>query len=252
MKFLDFVKMSGIPIQNDKIVIPSWVTSVKIDVGMSYDAPHTQNWIDADPGTIVFGFEANPRWLNYITTPPGSRDYSFKDYIPARPPPYKELLFENVGKRCFVIPVAIGCVSEPTTMDFYITEISEGCCSLLPPKTEFSSVSEVVKVPVFNLSDFLDLLPDGQIVDFLKIDIQGADIQALRGANTRLTDRVVFVTAEPEVEQYQNSHDNTPQNMGLLMDSLGFDRVWHSNTKDPTFLNRKYKNHSNTYIFQYF
>ena len=251
LKLVDIVA-SVIPVVDGKIVLPECVTSVKIDVGLSYDAPHTQNWIDADPGTIVFGFEANPRWTSYITTDPAKRDYTFKDYCPVRPPPYKELEYKNVGSRCFIIPAALGNVSEPTEMDFYITEVSEGCCSLLPPAKDFSAVSKVVKVPVFNLADFFELLPSDRNVDYLKIDVQGMDIQVLKGAGTHLTNRVVFVTAEPETKQYERASENTPQNMSALMNTLGFDMIRHRNTSDPTFLNRKFHSKADVYIFQYF
>lgn len=248
----DILRKSGVTIENGKIVIPDWVTSIKIDVGIAYDAPHTQNWIDADPGTLVFCFEANPRWIKYLLTDPEHRDYNFKDYVPARPgTPYKELEYKNIGKRCFIVPVALHNVSEPTYMDFYVTELSEGCCSLLPPKTHFSGVSETVKVPVFSLSDFFKLLPDDRIVDFLKIDVQGVDLEVIRSAGDYIK-RVVYVTAEPETATYENAGQNTPENMNYYLTEKNFIHVNHINTKDPTFLNKELFDRANVYIFQYF
>jgi FkbM family methyltransferase len=243
---------AGVEISNGKIVIPEWVTSIKIDVGLSYDAPHTQNWIDADPGTLVFCFEANPRWIKYLTTHPKDRDYNFKDYQAVRAYPYKELEFENIGRRCFIFPVALHNVPEPTTMDFYITNVSEGCCSLLKPASNFSSVDEVVKVPVFSLTDFFKLLPDDRIIDYIKIDVQGADIDVIKGAGDYITDHVVYITAEPETIQYENSSENNPENMTIYMNTKGFIRVGHCNTHDPTFLNKKFIDRQGVYIFQYF
>jgi FkbM family methyltransferase len=243
----------GIPVQDGKIVIPDWVTSIKIDVGIAYDAPHTQNWLDADPGTIVFCFEANPRWIKYLNTPPKDRNYNFKDYVPARPgTPYKELEFDNIGRRCFIFPVALHNVSEPTTMDFYVTDVSEGCCSLLKPTADFSAISQVAKVPVFSLSDFFKLLPDDKIVDFVKIDVQGVDLQVIKSAGQYISDRVVYVTAEPETATYENASDNTPENMTAYLATCDFVRVGHRNTRDPTFLNKKFYDRANVYIFQYF
>ena len=243
----------GLEFRDGKIVIPDWVTSIKIDVGIAYDAPHTQNWIDADPGTIVFCFEANPHWIKYLNTPPKDRDYTFKEYVPARPgTPYKELEFDNIGHRCFIFPVALHNVPEPTTMDFYIPDISEGCCSLLKPTSEFSSVNEVVKVPVFSLADFFKLLPDDRIIDYIKIDVQGADIDVIKGAGDYITDHVIYITAEPETIQYENSTENTHENMIRYLATHGFVHVRHHNTHDPTFLNRKFMDRQGVYIFQYF
>lgn len=243
----------GIPVKDGKIVIPDWVTSIKIDVGIAYDAPHTQNWLDSDPGAMVFCFEANPRWIKYLNTPPEERDYNFKDYVPARPgTPYKELEFKNIGRRCFIFPVALHNVTEPTTMDFYVTDVSEGCCSLLKPTTNFSSISQVVKVPVFSLADFFRLLPDDKIVDFVKIDVQGVDLHVIKSAGHYLSNRVVYITAEPETAVYENASDNTPENMMAYLATRNFSRVNHYNTRDPTFLNDKFHDRSNVYIFQYF
>jgi len=246
-------KKIGLEIKDGKIVLPDWVTSIKIDVGIAYDAPHTQNWIDADPGTIVFCFEANPRWIKYLMTPPKERDYNFKDYVSSRPgTPYKELEFDNIGRRCFIFPVALHNVSEPTTMDFYVTELSEGCCSLLRPTPTFSSISEVVKVPVYSLSDFFKLLPDDIIVDYIKIDVQGVDIDVIKSAGDYMSERVVYITAEPETATYENASENTPENMNTYLTTRGFTNVRHTNTHDPTFLNKKFFDRQGVYIFQYF
>jgi FkbM family methyltransferase len=253
MSLENIARNIGLEIKQGKIVIPEWVTSIKIDVGIAYDAPHTQNWIDADPGTIVFCFEANPRWIKYLMTHPKDRDYNFKEYVPSRPgTPYKELEFDNIGRRCFIFPVALHNVSEPTTMDFYIPDISGGCCSLLKPTSEFSSVNEVVKVPVFSLADFLKLLPDDKIIDYIKIDVQGADIDVLKGACDYIDEKVVYITAEPETTQYENSSENTPENMNEYLSTHGFVRLGHRNTHDPTFLNKKFFDRQDVYIFQYF
>ena len=39
---------------------------VKIDVGLSYSAPHSQDWLSKDDDLIVIGFEPNPDCIDSI------------------------------------------------------------------------------------------------------------------------------------------------------------------------------------------
>jgi hypothetical protein len=40
--------------------IPENCTHIKIDVGLSYGANQSSNWLDNEPHVMVFGFEPNP------------------------------------------------------------------------------------------------------------------------------------------------------------------------------------------------
>jgi hypothetical protein len=242
---------NNIPMSDGKIFIPSWVTSIKLDIGVCYTATHTQNWLDNDSGAIVFGFEPNPLSFKSITSKPEDRPKNFKGYMHGMTGHYHQIEYELVGKRCFFIPVALSDVTEPGIMDFYCTSNMPDCSSLMKPKDTFTEVDSVVKVKVFSLSDFFKLLPEDRIVDFIKIDVQGVDLKVLRGAGNYLSERVVFVTAEPETSQYENCQDNTADNITTYMETLGFIRVRHPNTHDPTFLNKKFWDKQNVYISQF-
>lgn len=241
----------GIPFKNGKIVIPEWVTSIKLDVGVCYTATHTQNWLDNDPGAMVFGFEPNPLSYKSITSKYEDRPKNFRGYMYGVTGRYHQIEYDLVGKRCFFLPVALSDVTEPETMDFYCTANMPDCSSLMKPKSTFTDVESVVKVPVFSLSDFFKILPDDRIVDFIKVDVQGADLKVLKGARQFLADRVVYVTAEPETAQYENCYDNTAENITEYMTSIGFLRVQHPNTHDPTFINQKFMDRQSVYISQF-
>lgn len=239
---------------NSKIVLADNVKHIKIDVGLSFDAPHSQNWIDNDIANenniVVFGFEANPTWNNYILSPIKNRN--FKDYHEYT----VQLKYEHLYSKFFLVPVALGNVSAPTEMDFYVPERSQGCCSLLyPNKKLMGDVVETHRVPVYNLSDFFDLIDFTKIpyIDYLKVDVQGYDINVLKGAGSYLSERVVYVTAEPEVEQYIGAEENSTSNMVAYMQSIGFIHVNHKCTADPTFLNRKFEHLVDSiYIWQHY
>ena len=223
--------------------------SIKVDIGLSFDAPHSQNWLDQDDGVLVIGFEPNPIWVKWITSPEEKRDRTFKDYHTLT----KQIQHEYVGKRFFVIPVALCDVESPSQMTLYIPNASDGCGSLLKDK-QLGGTRESFNVQVFSLSDFFDLLPLDSVIDYLKIDVQGLDINVLKSAKNYLSDRVVYVTAEPEVHQYHGAENNTPASIIEYMTSIGFIYLNHPNTRDPTFLNKKFEvsDKKETYIWQHY
>ena len=154
------------------------------------------------------------------------------------------------------MPFALGNVSEPTYMPLYVPEHSEGCSSLLKPNPS-SILGNIVKtenVPVFSLSHFLDYIPFDQIetIDYLKIDVQGYDINVLKGTGDYLSDKVVYLTIEPEVNQYVNANDNSVDNINLFMEEKGFTKVNHPNTQDPTYLNTNFLHRNHVYIWQHY
>lgn len=81
----DLIAEIGVPFKDDKIEIPEWVTSIKFDVGVCYTATHTQNWLDADKGAMVFGFEPNPLSYKSITSKPEDRPRAFAGTCTAKP-----------------------------------------------------------------------------------------------------------------------------------------------------------------------
>jgi len=225
--------------ENNKIILKDGA-HIKIDCGLSFDAPHSQNWIDNDVNNnvIVFGFEANPNWINYITSP--IKNTNFKDYHEYT----VQLKYEHLYNKFFIVPVAVGNVEKPLYMDLYVPSSSEGCCSLHPSKPE-SRIGECINkfsVPVFNLSDFFDLIPFDKIeyIDYIKIDVQGYDINVLYGCKNYLSEKVVYVTIEPETSDYYGCENNSTQNIVDYMRSIGFQYIDHPHTCDPTFINSKF------------
>jgi FkbM family methyltransferase len=242
---------AGVKFENDKIYIPDWVTSIKLDVGVCYTASHTQDWMNSDKGALVFGFEPSPLSYRSITSKPEDRPKDFRGYMNGATLTSPHIDYNLVGERCFFMPIALSDVSTPEMMDFYCTEVMPDCSSLMKPKTSFSDIESTVKVPVYSLYDFFSLLPDDKIVDFIKIDVQGADLKVLKGARHFLTERVVYVTAEPESATYDNCSDNTDENITNYMTSINFIRISHPRTRDPTFLNKKFVDRRGVYISQF-
>lgn len=210
-----------LPLSGGVLDIPSHVRRIKLDVGLSICAPHSHLWLQKNPDDLlVFGFEPNPDACAQIK---GEKPYS--RLWPHRLPP------ALVGNKFHLVPCALG--KERGEQTLYVTAGDEGCSSIFRPTT--FAVREEVKVPVFPLSDFFSYLPQPWIVEYLKVDAQGSDLDILKGAGEDLQ-RVVYVTAEVEEGQYMGV-TNSLREMDTYMFSQGFTRIPHPGTKDPTYLN---------------
>jgi FkbM family methyltransferase len=228
----------------DYSLIPESIKRIKIDVGLSYNVPHAQNWLSREKDLFVLGFEPDPESVEIIS----------KGNIQQKPGHGTPLSDEN-AKRFHLFPVALGNVESPSSLFFHIMTNDCGTSSLYYPTNPIlGDVKKIVKVPVYKLSHFLEKFPWDRfpMIEFLKVDAQGADLDVLKGADNYLKDRVVYVTAEPESTSYKDCANNSEHNICEYMKSIGFERIQHPNTQDPTFVNSKYKDiASDIYIYQW-
>jgi len=47
----------------NNIFIKENITNVKLDIGLAYNAPQSQNWLKNEPNLLVIGFEPNPEFF---------------------------------------------------------------------------------------------------------------------------------------------------------------------------------------------
>jgi hypothetical protein len=129
-------------------------------------------------------------------------------------------------------------------MDFFSMQRDGGCSSLLEPINleRLGPIKSKITVPVFSLKHFFDIFPWDRFeyIDYIKIDAQGSDLDIIKSAGSYLKDKVVFVTAEPETNDYSNCNHNTAENMENYLISQNFTRISHPNVEDPTFINNKF------------
>ena len=226
--------------------IPPTCTHVKLDIGLSYNAPQAQTWLShEDSGLMVFGFEPNPESVARIMSKDNKNQPGHADCLE----------YKYIDKGRFVIQqCALSSVSEPTTMKFYVSANDCGTSSLFPnDETLLGKIKEVVDVPVYSLKMFFDGFPWDQFeyIDYVKIDAQGSDLNILKSAGSYLSERVVYVTAEGDGNYYIGAHECNTQNIIEYMSSQGFIQIRHPKTSDPTFVNKKYIEISNSiYIEQ--
>lgn len=231
---------NNIDVINNKINIPPWVKHIKIDIGLSYSAPQSNVWLNTESELLVFGFEPNPESCNKILSPNNKKLHtSHGDVLENR--------FIKSG-QFKLLPVALS--DSQGEMDFFITEQDVGCSSLFEPKQNFLKIKKKIKVPVFTLANFFELLPDNLVIEYIKIDAQGSDLNIIKGGGKIISERVIWVTLEPECSTYENISENNVTNIKTYMKSIGFEPFKHPNTDDPTFYNTKFSNYKDIFIFQ--
>ena len=243
----------GLPVVDGKIVFPAHFRRVKIDVGLSVNAPQSQIWLKNDKDLLVIGFE--PLRSNIETLMEESSHWTVK------------LESDLIGQRIFIVPVALSNLQDPEGLSFYVTKDDPGCSSLLKPKN--FEILRVETVPVWTLNDFFQLFPFDRfpIIDHLKIDAQGSDLRILEGCDQYLN-RVFAITVEIDVEEYEDTTNSEKsissylrkfdftlskpgfiQNLVYLMKGLKID----VETDDPTFINENaliYSKHRRYFIYQ--
>lgn len=223
---------SIIPLRADgKINIPPHVKHVKLDIGLSSSAPMSQQWLTHEDDLLVFGFEPNPNAVRRVLS---GKEFN-KDFI---------------GKSFFLIPCALG-LSKDIMIKFFVTSGDEGCSSIYTPKHSIHHVAKIIDVPIFSLAKFFDLFPfdSHPVIDYIKIDAQGADLDIAKSAGNYLKEKVIYITLEAENAQYANT-ENSEQEIERYMQSIGFIRQESVNTSDPTYFNTRYSSYIKTHTIK--
>ncbi len=189
----DFIIANKIPFTNGTLDInPSVYSRIFLDVGLSSDAHHSENWLRTNFGAIVFGFEPVPANVQAILKGAG-RHHTILN--PTR-----------ISRSFFLIPSALGEPTSGNTTPFYLTTHDLGCSSLLPPKR--FELLDVIDVPIFRLSDFLDLIPWHiyDHIDFIKIDAQGKDLEIVKSGDKKIS-KVFAICLELDSDSYIGSNN---------------------------------------------
>jgi FkbM family methyltransferase len=228
----------GIGLDGDgHLVLPDTIKRLKIDVGLSFNAPNSQLWLQKIPELAVFGFEPN---LQAVADLLSGRNR-------ARGPRYVYLDQAFMGSKWFLFPVALG--SKRGHVRLHATEADPGMSSVFEPDGTYAPMKSrsVYPVPILLLSDLLSRIPWGYegdpgvfpVVEHIKTDAQGFDVEVLRGAGKYLSERVVCVTAEKEAGGYKGGHSAQDlldfmwnQGFGLLEDTGDSFTFFNTNLTD--------------------
>jgi FkbM family methyltransferase len=234
-----FLQGLGVKFDSNGLSIPEYAERIKIDVGLSVNAPQSSIWLKADTELFVFGFEPLRDNIDAIHT--GKSDWP-ENLAPAL-----------IGEKIVVIPCALSNITDLLGRDFYVTKKDPGCSSLLHPVS--MDVVKVEKVPVLTLDDFLQFFPFHRypFIEHVKIDVQGTDFDVVKGAEKHL-ERIMFITMEIDTTNYVGATQSLVA-VKKYMEEKGFllvtNTLWGKlsrffrgvkislETDDPTFLNYK-------------
>ena len=188
------IEASGIEILDGRIVLPKYCKTVRLDVGLSVNAPQSAIWLSRDTTLHVFGFE--PVSENRKTILRGDAPWPVN------------LNPDLIGKRINIIPCALMEKSAPDGLDIFVTKKDPGCSSLLRPKSFEIDYTE--RIAVGTLNDFLEHFPFNVVpyISHLKIDVQGADIQVIEGG-IKFLDRIMSITSEVDTTEYEETRNST-------------------------------------------
>lgn len=220
----------------EKIRLPDYANSMNIDIGLSFSACHTQQWLKKHSNLFVIGIEALQSNINKLNKGDQTTyHHREKDH-------YLDTKFIQEGK-CILMNYAI-VNSDEKTINFYNTQDPGQCSIYHPPKTrDIFNVKEIIKVDCCKLEDILKNIEFNEkvkYVSYIKIDVQGADLDVVKSGGEIMKERVVYITLEPEVV-YSSGQNNSVSSILNYMKSIGFSKVNVNNVKDPTFLNDKFK-----------
>lgn len=174
--FLPKLKESGHLARLDMTICN--VGSRKISMADDYG----EAWQIFAPGLTIYGFDADPDACDAAN---------------------QQFEAKNADWNEFHLPVAIAEKSEAATL--YITQ-HPMCSSLYPPNEAFlkkfaslsvMALNRTAQVETVSLDEFCASEEIGGI-DFLQIDVQGADLQVLKGAKHLLSSSVLAIQVEIE------------------------------------------------------
>jgi len=229
-------------VENEKIKLPSWCQKIKIDVGLSHNAPNSSEWLKNEENLYVLGIEPNQQAINIIKG--------------VEPPPYesKYVLDKNlIGEKISIIPIALSdyngeskFYSVKNNVDKNMNGYDLGSSSLHEPN--FFEYQEVL-VPIFKLSEILNLI-DWSIfnkIDQVKIDAQGEDFKIVYGIGD-LISKIVYISVETTTFNQYKKENNNLKEIDEFLKSKGF--IIHKRTgTDTTFFNTIFEKDKDNILF---
>ncbi len=166
------------------------------------------------PNSVVLDIGANIGLYSKIAADrvgPGGHVYCFE------PSPQTRLFLEkNLAdyQNTTIVPVAVG--SSSGSISLYLEDENWGCNSLL------AKTGHPLTVHMTSINDFLDQNPQIKKIDFIKIDIEGFEEDALRGMQKALSyNPVMMIELNPS---FLRQHGRSPEEF-LKYLLLNFEKV---------------------------
>ena len=188
--------------KNGFIPIPEFITHIKIDVGLSFTAPHALNWLNESDDLFVIGFEPLAENVEILRkTLSKEENNSIKD-------------------RFLIVSCALA--NSIGVKEIFVTS-DKGLASILEPKQYSIETTRTIKTET--LDNFMNLvnLDKFDKIDYIKTDCQGFDLEVLKGA-TNILKSTVVVTCEAESDHYEGANNSTEE-LQMFFEQIGFEYI---------------------------
>jgi FkbM family methyltransferase len=231
---IKFLNSNNIPVCSNKIDIPKQFRIINFDIGLSFSACHTQQWIKNNDDVFVIAIEAHPDNVRHLHEGIQTTFYHRKKS--------HYLNKKHINTRCYILPCAV-CNSNTKKIGLYNTR-DTGQCSIYTPPSHSDKFEYEGKIdaPAFKLIDIINVLPLERIdiIGYIKVDTQGSDLEVIKSGENILKEKVAYITMESDTK-YGSGDTNSRASMVKYMRTLEFDTVKLPNVNDITFLNRKFR-----------
>jgi hypothetical protein len=182
------------------------VKALRIDIGLSWNAPHTKRWLGDGSSVLVLAFEPNLISIRTIlgqTPQPGWGEHVLRIPSPNIKVDGNTIL---VSERLIIFPFALGS-SHVEEAKLFVTAHDPGTSSLYRP-LEFD-IEAIQKTKIYRLDSILESLriDSTYTIEILKIDTQNSDFEVLLGVGEYLKKTTIVVFERPNNKQYQNDFD---------------------------------------------
>lgn len=207
------------------LTLPKTVNRLRIDIGLSFNAPNMARWLYELEDCAVIGIE--PFKMNLEVC--------------------GRLLKGGSNSQWILLNCAIDDVKEETTKSLYITGGDPGHCSLYKPQT--FEVLNQIEVNTISLEEILKRVfahnPQLSYVEYVKCDTQGNDLNVIKSARGYLS-KIAMIEVECTTH---GDYENTPAD-GLIEEYLennNFvffkgreDSIVNGVCVDKVYINKKY------------
>lgn len=193
------------------------IKRLRIDIGLSYDAPHSQEWLQEADDIFVFGFEPVPENCKNVSEVIKSDRFHLYEYAVSSTnddktfnvTKHSDSIAKDRGQSSFYEPAPFHKRGHVYTSSGYAVDFK-------------------IQVKCLTLNHFLSLLDWSRFdsIEFMKIDAQGHDLEIMKSAQEYM-DKLPRIQLESTTnEGYLGApKDHNPQAVFEFMRSKGYSLV---------------------------
>jgi len=223
--------------------IPESSVRIRIDIGLSHNAPNSMKWLEENPDVVVIGIEANKYNIEELLLKSERR---------------AEKKINNIKERFKLLYCAIDDTKIPKYANFYHVTGDSGTSSLLTPteellKKNLYKIKEISEIPVVSLSDILNIINWTKInyIEVCKVDTQGKDLDVILSAKEYLGKIAVVIAEVNTWGQYEGAADASNITRHMTENGFSIHKYIYAQNGDPSdiiYVNKKLAKEARSFL----